>query len=811
MNRAERRRAERAARKGRSGGTAAAGSDGSLANLLQQALAHHQRGDFARAKAGYERVLARQPDQPDALQLLGVVALQAGDLDQAETLLSRALKVRPNSPQALNNLGTVHKQKGDAAAALACFREAVKRRPEFPEALGNLATLEQEAGRLVDAEMHLRKLTALAPDDSAAAIRLCMVLVARGKTDEAASSMDRVRDAIGSDAEAAVNLANLYRSTGKNDVAEELYRRAIELAPDLADAPFNLALLLSDADRLEEAEDYFAAARRIDPGLYDAAEGLGRTLAAMGRPKDALEPAAAAWRHDRDEPRYQATALAAMAQLSESDCGETERALIGELLRHPGLDKQMLAPLAADLLMAAPAIRKLAAGQETVWRDALAFLATDVPREGLAALLLPDPDLERALTLLRAAVLDAVSGGDAMPDDGLDAVAALARHCFLNEYVFAASDEETARLDALRNDLSSGARHDPAAAGIYACYAPLGTLDAATVERISGPALAELIRQQVDEPAAERGLAKSLPTVGAIRDATSAAVRTQYEENPYPRWDSLPATMPAPLADIVVARFPGRDDLSGSFADRPEILIAGCGTGRQALVTARGVAGARVLAVDLSRASLAFAKRKAEEIGVGNVDFRQADILALGELGRRFDFIECTGVLHHMADPLAGWRVLAGLLEPHGIMRIALYSETARRHVVAARTWIGEQGFAATAEDIRACRRALAELPADHPAAPVVRIKDFYALSACRDLLFHVQESRFTVPQIAEALDSLDLDFVGFEPPAPEVARAYRAAYPDDTNLISLDHWHAFEQAHPDTFTGMYDFWCRPR
>ena len=101
---------------------------------------------------------------------------------------------------------------------------------------------------------------------------------------------------------------------------------------------------------------------------------------------------------------------------------------------------------------------------------------------------------------------------------------------------------------------------------------------------------------------------------------------------------------------------PYRDDIS--------ILVAGCGTGLNPLSDAVKYPNARITAIDISRRSLAFAMRKAEELGIGNVDFYQGDILELGTLDRRFDVVICGGVLHHMADPLQGWAVLRGLLVP---------------------------------------------------------------------------------------------------------------------------------------------------
>ncbi len=137
-----------------------------------------------------------------------------------------------------------------------------------------------------------------------------------------------------------------------------------------------------------------------------------------------------------------------------------------------------------------------------------------------------------------------------------------------------------------------------------------------------------------------------------------------------------------------------------------DILIAGCGTGQHAIATTQQHAGARTLAIDLSRASLAYAAARSRALNL-DIEYAQADIMRLGAIERRFDLIELAGVLHHLADPYAGWRVLLSLLRPGGFMRIALYSEIARRGVVAARRLIAEGGYGSTAADIRRFRRDL--------------------------------------------------------------------------------------------------------
>jgi SAM-dependent methyltransferase len=197
----------------------------------------------------------------------------------------------------------------------------------------------------------------------------------------------------------------------------------------------------------------------------------------------------------------------------------------------------------------------------------------------------------------------------------------------------------------------------------------------------------------------------------------------------------------------------------------------------------------------------------ASKIGVSNIEFAQADILELGTLDRRFDVIYSSGVLHHLADPLAGWRVLTGLLAERGVMYIGLYSEHGRQNVIAARDFIAAGGYPPTPDGMRRCRTDIMALPATDPVTGVMNTADFYALSPCRDLIFHVQEHRFTVAAIAEALDTLGLRFLGFETRSSVLAR-YQKQYPDDGTLTDLENWSRMENADPSLFSEMYQFWA---
>ena len=105
----------------------------------------------------------------------------------------------------------------------------------------------------------------------------------------------------------------------------------------------------------------------------------------------------------------------------------------------------------------------------------------------------------------------------------------------------------------------------------------------------------------------------------------------------------------------------------------PDVLIAGCGTGQHSIRSATRFKSSNVLAIDLSLSSLAYAKRKTEEHAIKNIEYMQADILDLGKLNKKFDIIESAGVLHHMDNPMAGWKVLTDCLKSSGLMKIGLY------------------------------------------------------------------------------------------------------------------------------------------
>ena len=344
-----------------------------------------------------------------------------------------------------------------------------------------------------------------------------------------------------------------------------------------------------------------------------------------------------------------------------------------------------------------------------------------------------------------------------------------------------------------------------------AAYFPLFSLPgAARLCDVAWPdEVVAVLAQQIGEPEVERQLRSTFPQLTGIEADVSLRVQEQYEENPYPRWVKLPpGSTPKPLAASLREMFPLATIQPSITSDSVDILVAGCGTGQHPIETAQRFRGARVLAVDLSRASLAYATRKTREMGLTSIEYAQADLLELGSLARRFDVIESVGVLHHLADPFAGWRVLLSLLRPGGFMRLGFYSEVARRDIVRARNLIAEKGYGSTADEIRRCRQELVRQDKSGELASIFGLADFYSTSTCRDLLFHVQEQRMTLTGIEAFLKDNGLTFLGFAID-PQVVHAYRLRFPEDRAAVDLGQWAALREDNPDTFLGMYQFWIQ--
>lgn len=684
-----------------------------------------------------------------------------GRLDEALASYRRALQIQPDLAAVHCNLGSLLLALGRPGEAEACYRQALRIQPDLAEALSNLGSVLDTLERLDEAEACCRR-----------ALQLQPALV-----------------------EAHCNLGNILRKRARLDEAETCYRRALALAPDLAEAHGNLAMLL-------------LARGNVPAALPSALQSL--RIRETSEARDTFVDCVRRVHFAQDDPEVRAFLVRALTE-PWGRPGDLADACISLLKLAPGISDGVKRADAAWPRRLPAAVLFGTRGLAAIADDALL-------RALLESAPVCDIAMERFLTNARSCLLEAAAretGGREPSPPVLGLHCAIARQCFINEYVFACAEDEFDRACALRDSLAAAleAGENVPAAWLpsVASYFPLDSLPGASrLCTLPWPGeVGALLTQQVREPEEERQLRATIPQRTRVEAEVSRRVRDQYEENPYPRWVKLaPSGRPKDLVAVLRERFPLAPIGPAGSPDRIDVLVAGCGTGQHPLETARRLRGARILAIDLSSASLAYAMRKTREAGVTGIEYAQADLLELESLGRHFDLIESAGVLHHLADPFAGWRVLLSLLRPGGFMRLGFYSELARRDIVRTRNLIAAMGYGSTADEVRRCRQELVRLGAGHDLGAVFTLPDFFSTSACRDLLFHVQEHRMTLAAIDAFLRDRGLAFLGFDVD-PQVLREYARRFPEDRAAIRLDQWQRFEEDNPDTFLGMYQFWIR--
>ena len=814
---------------------------------FRQAHAHHQAGRLAEAEPLYRAVLSKDRFNDEALHLLGVLLYQTGRAAEGEPLVrqaierrkriapyhdhlgvilraldrpaeaaeaqARALALEPENPTIQSNLAATLIDLGRPVEALPLLEKALKRQPKFANAWNNLGLARQRTGELEQAAVAYRQAIALEPRSAVYLCNLGSVEHALGQTTQAIETYRRGLAIDGRSAELWSNLGHALTEGAPED-AKRALDQAVTLRPSYADAWHNLGNLAALQRRDDDARVAYERALTSNPVHFRALTDLATLVLRRGEFDTA---AGLLWRALKVQP----ASVDALAYLlpffgfvgpgAGVDTGAFE-AMIADALRRGALPSPLAFGTAEYLLRAhaawgdvprapnAPAPLEALASPTTLEALGVDALLLAVLEAGVC----PEIGFEGRLRTMRASLLQAQPTSSTMT-----LAAAVARNCFIGEFVLDETDAEATAIAGLERRAEADDASITAAEVLsLAMYRPL--LDHAVLPHARSLAgshapLAGLLRRTVDAPETERALAETLLTLAPIERQTSVAVRAQYEANPYPRWQTLLGTTPRTWDASFRARWPHL----GARGLRParRVLVAGGGTGQEPVRLARMHTELEVHAIDLSRRSLAYAARQAQAFGVaGRVHLAQADLLDLDALGDRlglFDRVYCSGVLHHLADPMEGLRAVVSRLAPGGIAQIALYSRAARQGINEARAAASQLGLGTSPADVRALRRQVIA-HADRAAfKQILGFRDFYSVSECRDLLLHVQEHQFDLTEIATMLRAVGLEFLAFTFDDPRVELKFRAEH-GEARLSDLDAWNAFEQAHPDTFKSMY-------
>jgi len=616
------------------------------------------------------------------------------------------------------------------------------------------------------------------------------------------------------------NLGNIFLQLGENHKALKYFEKSIKLKPNYADAYLNLGLAFKSLGKYEQATSFFEKAIKVQPEYIRSYNILGKTLKELGKYNKALKCYEESIKINPNNIMIIFGILDLLTSIQFSNLtannSRSIKNLILFLLKNNNIDHSQIFNNAKLLIFIDTSEKEL---EDIVNSGSLLLdnkIIKKLLKEEFFHLMLQktfiiDKFLEKLVTKIRKEILFLLDKRKNYLSEYYDFIISLAEQCFLNEYVFFQTEEEIKKISNLEKKILNDKKINEIETAILGSYIPLKISEIIKNKLLNYKSknflFNDMIDMQIKEPLKEVELQNSIKSIRDISDDVSKKVKQQYETNPYPRWrfanQALTANFLFYLNNDIK---PNNVEFNNKFLN-PNVLIAGCGTGQQ-LINAIGYHNSNIFAVDLSLTSLAYAKRKIEETSYKNIEFMQGDILDLNNLNRKFDVIECVGVLHHMKNPLEGLKVLLDLLAPHGFLKLGLYSDIARQHIVKIREFIKKKKFKNTSEDIRNCRDQITKQNEDPLLHKVINNFDFYSTSGTRDLIFHVQEHRFTIPEISQILKNFNLEFLGFTL-RPIVKEKYLQFFPDDKSNLLLENWSRFEVDNPEIFKGMYQFWVK--
>jgi len=623
-------------------------------------------------------------------------------------------------------------------------------------------------------------------------------------------------------------LARIQLRLGDFKNAEHWVSMGLGLKPDSTSLLYTAGLIALEQHQLDKAEEYFAHATRISRVATRAPVSLAHIHLLKGNFREALAEYRELLRSNPEDVYLQSRLMEAAAGVNLPHYDEEIAAELPEWFSYSG-DISLLDRLSFKQIKLR--YEQIQAQKPLELQD---LLTDPLLHKSLASFAVVDPDIEQLLTSARLAILHQATRQLSISSEFWPLTIAIARQTSINEGCWIETSDENEQISRLQLVVSKllqlGDEQSLQAAGaclgLILMYRPLSTTELhQTLSQMDPqqPAwpqdLADFLQQQLQEMKDRQLHAEVIPQLGHDMQGqprqpaafSDTAITRLYESNPYPRWQYLGNYPKGDYIEMLQKQFPNR--LNQLTSRQPlNVLVAGCGTGRQALRLARFFDHLQITAMDVSLASLSYGRARQADFGL-SVDWIQGDILDVAQLNQSFDAIECSGVLHHLNNPLTGLMALSSSLKAGGVIKLALYSRTARLGIQQLRKQLDTPELQ-TADEIRQLRFSLREMNLQQQQGfsarqrqEILASRDFYTLSGCRDLLCNPVEHLFDISQIEDWLQRAGLKWVGMlaSGRAVQLADEY---FQQPAAELTPQQWQQIEKEHTQLFAGMYQFYA---
>ena len=781
-------------------------------------------------------------EDPIIFNLLGIINSNKGNINLAISYFEKAVKKDPKSYISSFNLGKLYYEIGEKEKSLKSFNNTIEIKKDFIPAYQNILTILIDLNKLEDAQNLIDEISLKSIKFSNLPFYKGKLFLSKGNIDKANDCFTQVIENDPLNYQGYSFLGRL--SLIKNNLNESIhhYKKALEIKKQSEDL-INISVCFSLLGKIDEAEKYIKDAHELFPNEILACLHWVSLLLK----KDMFIDACLKCYEGLE--RYNSLSVEAQKNL-EFTKQNIEKKLMDVIEtisidpktnydNHPDLVRKNYEffekVLSNDSYLDILALKNTA--QNTL-KNMIEkkYLENKFDKEMLSEIISISPlnnfiskiantniIIEDFLTKARSFIIRMIAEEDYNEiDKNFDYtvlknfIGSIAIQCHHNEYIWNLSEGDSININKITKSLNN--HNQTNQSEIEALILTLTTVknlkdlreiipNFNDLKNTQDKKLLKIYNYQISDIEKERKIKKTIKSLSNIKNAISKKVQKQYEANPYPRWDNMAINKHDHYNYIVQTEISPNTFIYEK--EKTKILIAGCGTGRHAINAAMSSQRSTITAIDLSADSLAYGIRKANEMGISNIEWVQGDILEVEKFEHNFDYIESSGVLHHMENPSKGFDALMKKLEPNGLMKIGLYSSSSKRRLNNLKEYIKNNNIKRNKKDIDKLRNYIKNSNDKDCLYLKKYIADFFITSEIIDLLLHEQEIFFTIPELKNLFKS-EFNFLGFIFNGRE-KKYYQSQFPNDKTHTNLDNWEIIESKNPDFFMRMYQFWLQKK
>ncbi|MEC7890822.1 MAG: methyltransferase domain-containing protein [Pseudomonadota bacterium] len=807
---------------------------------IKEAVSLFRSEKYSDAKKICKDIVSGKGNDPRPLNILAAIEKQIGNEDEAIEILNKTILDFPNDVQSYFNLGKIYQDLNQNKIALKNFEKAKSLKKDFFQADISIAKIHLSNSDSTNALEHLKNVKKLKPNLEGLNYLFGRTFFIENNYEESEDYLNKELIINKKNGEAFFLLGQIFRIKNDYDLAIKYYNESLKIN-QYELALLNLSSCLLELDRFDEAEEKLNTGIKSYPKNYLFNLNLAILYEQKGEYNKLLLPGFKALEiydevtlkntevSDFEKNfallinRVEANSIITQNALSKDDYNKISNFLI-RIINKDNFDISLLNNSFQTHILRKFLEFNIRSDKDLLDSKTETFI--NILNDELFQYYLKNESvdliyIENFLVEARSRFLELLAKNKfetIKEEDIFKCLEGISLQCENNEYIWNISKNDLINRDHIykryKSSFSNNENYLIALASIdrLNTYKELEILNSNSKNNFDNLALREIYKRQIIDTKKEKSLQKNIKELNPIKDKVSEKVRSQYEQNPYPRWQMISLAKEQKY-NLSIQRDIRPNKLGKTVLDKnSRILIAGCGTGAHPIQIAQRAQDSKITALDLSKASLSYGIRKAEELNINNIEWVQGDILDASLLNTKFDCIESVGVLHHMESPKKGFLALTKILKPKGLFRLGLYSYKFKSQFLEVQKDLKSNNYKSSIEDIRKVREYIKNSNSDACKKIVSQVRDFFMTSDLRDLLLHEQEHFFSMNEIRDLIYP-DFEFLGFSNTNTfinyRIKEKYTREFPDDKSLTNLDNWERFENKNPDTFQNMYHMWLK--